>query len=118
MAGGDQLHIGTAGIGKMESSEEDVLGCERILKSRMGHLKTVFPVASGGIYPSLVPAIVKAMGRDVVINAGGGIWGHPNGGRAGATAMRDAIESAVKAIPLKKYAKAHPSLAAAIKEWD
>jgi len=87
------------------------------LRSDWHGLKTVFPVASGGIHPGIVPINVELLGKDIVINAGGGIHGHPWGTRAGAKAMRQAIEAVVKGIPLDEYAKDHPELDAALKKW-
>jgi len=117
IAGGDQLHVGTAGIGKMESEEPEVKRSIRVLTSELGGLRTAFPVASGGIHPGLVPALVKAMGSDVVINAGAGIWGHPDGGGMGASAMRQAVDATMLGVTLQQYAENHPALKHAIEHW-
>lgn len=127
LAGGDQLHTGTA-KGKMEkpsggplSEYSGVRGIRFIndfLRSDWHGLKTVMPVASGGIHPALVPANLDALGSpDLQINAGGGIHGHPWGPRAGAMAMRQAIDAYMKGIPLEEYAKDHPELAEALRYW-
>jgi len=87
------------------------------LRSEWYGLKTVMPVSSGGIHPGIVPINVKLLGNDIVINAGGGIHGHPWGTRAGAKAMRQAIDAVMKGIPLKEYAKRHPELELALKKW-
>ena len=55
----------------------------------------VFPVASGGLHPKSVPKLVKRMGKDIIIQAGGGIHGHPGGTIAGAKAMRAAVERVI-----------------------
>lgn len=49
------------------------------------HLKLAasFPVPSAGIHPGLVPLILRDFGQDVIVNAGGGIHGHPLGTIAG-----------------------------------
>lgn len=117
IAGGDQLHIGTAGIGKMESEEPEVRRSIGLLTGKLSSLRTVFPVASGGIHPRLVPALVKAMGSDVVINAGAGIWGHPDGGAAGARAMKEAVEATMLEIPLGQYSEKHQALKRALDRW-
>lgn len=119
MLGGDQLHTGS-GAGKMGSEEErkHELRCiVESLKKEWHGFKATFPVASGGIHPGLVPANFAFFGNDFVINAGGGIHGHPGGTRAGATAMRQAIEASTRGIPLDEYAKNHRELAEALKEW-
>jgi len=58
-----------------------------------------------------------AGGVDFIINAGGGIHGHPLGTRAGATAMRQAIDAAMKQIPVGEYAKTHRELRLVIEKW-
>jgi ribulose-bisphosphate carboxylase large chain len=80
-------------------------------------IKPVFGVASGGVHPGIVDKIIKLMGNDVVIQAGGGIHGHPDGTIAGAKAMRQAVDATVKKIPLKKYAETHEELKKALKKW-
>ncbi|MEM3575015.1 MAG: type III ribulose-bisphosphate carboxylase [Candidatus Bathyarchaeia archaeon] len=114
--GVDQLHIGTV-VGKMFESKEEVAGNLEALKEEMGHLKPVMPVASGGLHPALVPAIIDFFGIDVVIQAGGGIHGHPRGTIEGARAMRQAIEAALGGVPLAEYAKAHGELRMALEAW-
>ncbi|MCC5893728.1 2,3-diketo-5-methylthiopentyl-1-phosphate enolase [Exiguobacterium sp.] len=57
--------------------------------------KPILPVPSAGIHPGLVEDIIRDFGTDVVINAGGGIHGHPDGAAAGARAFRQAIEQAL-----------------------
>ena len=116
LVGGDQLHTGTA-AGKMESNVERLKEINSFLRSDWHGLKTVFPVASGGIHPALVPRNVRVLGRDIVIQAGGGIHGHPMGTRAGAKAMRQAVEAVMAGVPLEEYAKTHPELRAALEKW-
>lgn len=114
--GVDQLHVGTV-VGKMfETREEVTENCEA-LKMPMAKFKKVLPVASGGLYPSLVPALIEFFGRDFVIQAGGGIHGHKDGTAAGAKAMRQAVEAALKRINLKEFAKKHKELKAALETW-
>jgi ribulose-bisphosphate carboxylase large chain len=113
--GVDQLHTGTAEIGKMEGEETQQINS--FLKSNFFGLKTVFPVASGGLHPGSVPKLVNLLGKDIIIQAGGGIHGHPNGTIAGARAMRQAIDAVIKGIPLKKYANENEELKSAIRKW-
>ena len=129
MLGADQLHIGT-GVGKMEGSPlyikrlRDIIALQKVdEKLYLGSLaqewnnKPVMPVASGGVGPEVVDALLALHGKDVVVQAGGGIHGHPDGTRAGAKAMRQAIDAALKGIPAPKYAKTHKELANALKIW-
>jgi ribulose-bisphosphate carboxylase large chain len=114
LAGIDQLHTGTV-IGKMESRETPEIN--NFLRNDWHGLRTTLPVASGGLHPGVVPKLVKILGKDIVIQAGGGIHGHPDGTKAGAAAMRQAIDATMEGIPLIKYAKKHNELKMALKRW-
>jgi len=128
MVGVDTLHIGTA-YGKMTGGKDEVLHIEQemeqqftkrtkdYLAQKWPGVKPVFGVASGGVYPTIVPKIMKFMGNDVVIQAGGGVHGHPHGTEAGAKAMRQAVDATLKNISLKKYAEDHEELRVALKKW-
>jgi ribulose-bisphosphate carboxylase large chain len=117
LAGGDQLHTGTA-AGKMEDAGKVVREIDDFLRSDWYGLKTILPVASGGIHPGIVPDNVDALGKDILIQAGGGIHGHPEGTKAGARAMRQAIEAVMTNTPLEEYGKTHRELAMALAKWD
>ncbi|MEK8129763.1 2,3-diketo-5-methylthiopentyl-1-phosphate enolase [Paenibacillus filicis] len=81
-------------------------------------LATSFPVPSAGIHPGLVPWILRDFGHDVVVNAGGGVHGHPKGAAAGGRAFRQAIDACLAGAPLRAYAaEGHPELQAAIDAW-
>jgi ribulose-bisphosphate carboxylase large chain len=128
MVGVDTLHIGTA-YGKMTGSKDEVLHIEEEMESqftketkknlaqRWYEIKPVLGVASGGVYPTIVPKIMKFMGKDVVLQAGGGIHGHPFGTEAGAKAMRQAVDATLKKISLKEYAKTHVELEESLRKW-
>ena len=115
--GVDQLHVGTF-IGKMFETKEEVLANLNACKMPFVGLKTVLPVASGGLHPRVVPALMAIFGKDFVIQAGGGIHGHRNGTFAGATAMRQAVEATIEGKTLEQYAKAHEELRIALETWE
>jgi ribulose-bisphosphate carboxylase large chain len=115
--GVDQLHVGTV-VGKMFETKEEVADNCEALKMDMGELKPVLPVASGGLHPRLVPALMEFFGKDFVIQAGGGIHGHTEGTIAGAKAMRQAVEATRKGIPLDEYSKKHEELREALRIWS
>jgi len=128
LIGVDQIHVGTA-VGKMVGGKEEVKHVgeeieERIireghhsLEENWGEIKPVFAVCSGGLQPGLVPRLVEIMGSNIIIQAGGGIHGHPNGTKSGARAMRQALNSAMEGIPIEEYAKKHKELKIAIRKW-
>lgn len=116
MIGVDQLHVGTV-VGKMFETEREVAQNCEALRTRKIKLKPVLPVASGGLYPGLVPALIGFFGKDFVIQAGGGIHGHKDGTVAGAKAMRQAVEATLKGMTLRKFAEKHRELKSALETW-
>jgi ribulose-bisphosphate carboxylase large chain len=114
--GVDQLHVGTI-VGKMSETRNEVIENCEALKTKMGLLKRVMPVASGGLHPRLVPALIKLFGRDLVIQAGGGVHGHPGGTLAGAKAMRQAVDATLSGMTLGEYAQDHKELKLALQTW-
>jgi len=128
LIGMDQLHIGTA-IGKMEGPEKDVVNIgeeieqgmvrphSHVLAEDWGNIKPVFAVCSGGLHPGHIPALVRMLGKDIIVQAGGGVHGHPGGTIAGAKSMRQAIDAVMAGIALDEYGKTHKELGAAVKMW-
>jgi len=131
LIGVDQIHIGTAGVGKMggtkneivliEEEMEDVYipkeDKERILEQNWGNIKPTLAVASGGLSPLSLPPVMAAMGNNIVMQFGGGCHGHPQGTLKGAIAIRQALDATLKGVSLKEYAKDHIELRLAIKKW-
>jgi ribulose-bisphosphate carboxylase large chain len=116
VVGVDQLHVGTV-VGKMFETREEVLENIDACKMPMGGLKRVLPVASGGLHPRLVPALMETFGKDFVIQAGGGIHGYPDGTFAGATAMRQAVDAVLEGKTLEEYAENRKELRMALEFW-
>jgi ribulose-bisphosphate carboxylase large chain len=116
LAGGTNLHTGSY-MGKMasETLENDL--SRDALRDEWFGLKRVFPVASGGIYPAKVYGNLDGYGIDCIIQAGGGVHGHPGGTTSGARAMVQAVEAWQKQVPLLDYAKDHKELETALKFW-
>ncbi len=89
---------------------------EALLTSELPQ-KPSFPVPSAGIHPGLVPLIMGDFGPEVVVNAGGGVHGHPEGAAAGGRAFRQAVDATKAEIQLEKYAENHEELRIAIERW-
>jgi 2,3-diketo-5-methylthiopentyl-1-phosphate enolase len=109
-----------SGLGSSQSNAHTGGSAPSAVSSATGQLKlkTSFPVPSAGIHPGLVPLILKDFGQQVIVNAGGGIHGHPLGTVAGGRAFRQAIEACLAGISLKEYASSeHKELKAAIEAW-
>lgn len=116
LCGVDNLHAGAV-VGKMEGGREEVEDIYDFLRSDWYGTETVIPVASGGLHPGLVPNVVEILGNDTVVQAGGGVHGHPDGTRAGGRAMREAAEVAVSDETLKQRAEVSNELAVALEKW-
>ena len=126
LAGIDQLHTGTV-VGKMEGGSKEVVKIDNFLKEDWKHfdylqsdwssLKPTMPIASGGLHPGLVPGVVKYIGHNVIINFGGGIFGHPDGRKAGAKAARQAVDGVMQGKKLSQLVKDNKELASAVKFW-
>lgn len=117
LVGGDQLHTGTAS-GKMgHAPVDEIRGDNEALLCPCYGLKRVFPVSSGGLHPGKVAAELSALGTDIVLQAGGGIHGHPGGTEAGARAMRQAVDAFIEGVPAEEYARDHFELEQALRKW-
>ncbi len=116
MVGGTNLHIGTYS-GKMEHNISDIDRSRDILRGPWNGFKPMFPAVSGGIYPQLLKANLDHYGIDCILQAGGGIHGHPEGTVAGAKAMFQAVDAWKEGVPLEQYAKGHHELAVALQKW-
>jgi len=116
MAGGTNLHTGTY-VGKMARDIEENDQCKEALTSPWHGKKRVFPVASGGVHPGKVFGNLDGYGVDCIIQAGGGVHGHPGGTVAGARAMVQAVEAWMRKVPLQTYARDHRELEAALSLW-
>ena len=79
--------------------EENLAIRDELHSAKLG-VKRSMPVPSAGIHPGLVPRIVRDFGMDVVVNAGGGIHGHPMGTEAGGKAFVQAIEATMRSLTL------------------
>jgi len=119
LIGVDQLHIGTASVGKMyekadeareieQSIEKDSIKAHKdILSQSWADKKPVLAVASGGLHPGSIPKVIRLMGKDIVMQFGGGCHGHPGGTLSGAIAIRQAVDASMKGIGLNEYARAN-----------
>ncbi|MFW5919440.1 MAG: type III ribulose-bisphosphate carboxylase [archaeon] len=115
LVGVDHIHTGTANLGKLEN--EDTTGINDWLRSDLYGLNDVLPVASGGLHPGTVEPLLDRIGTDVMVQAGGGVHGHPDGTTAGARAFRQAVDAFQSGIDPATYAEDHPELAAALDQW-
>lgn len=132
IVGIDQLHIGTAGAGKLESGVIDTINNAEVFSKKIfipkkndlfhfkqpfWHIKECMPVASGGLHPGNIDIVVKNLGKEIVMQIGGGVLGHPNGVYAGAKAVRQALEAIMKGVDVEEYGKIYDELRIALEKW-
>ncbi|MFC0680184.1 RuBisCO large subunit C-terminal-like domain-containing protein [Lysobacter korlensis] len=94
LSGVDHLH--TNGISnKFYESDAEVLDSIAAVREPLLDQRPIVPVLSSGQWAGLAHATYTATGTtDLLVLAGGGIHGHPDGSAAGVAAMRDAWASA------------------------
>lgn len=131
LIGVDQIHVGTAHVGKMEGEIKEIQEIEdeienrimvedkkqHILEQDWHGVKPVFAVASGGLHPGSVKKLIQRMGMNIIMQFGGGIHGHKMGTVAGAKAVRQAVEAVMKGKSLQEHAKKNLELRTALKQW-
>lgn len=127
-AGVDQLHVGTI-VGKMEGDKEEILRMHEEMNEQVvepkggwlgqdwGSLKPVLSVASGGVHPFLIPAIMGHFGHEVAIMLGGGIHGHPSGTRIGAITSRKVVDAVLAGESMEDLAAREGDVGKAFEIW-
>ncbi|GIQ67607.1 2,3-diketo-5-methylthiopentyl-1-phosphate enolase [Xylanibacillus composti] len=116
LAGAD-LVLFPSPYGSVVMPKEENMAIKEALLQPDEHLKRCFPVPSAGIHPGLVPWILRDFGTEVIVNAGGGVHGHPGGAAAGGRAFRQAIDAVLRGEDLTQAAASQPELAEAIRLW-
>ena len=110
LAGGD-FQINGHPYGKFPVAYKQFYRCFKFFTQPWWNIKPMMYACSGGTTQLAVEKIIKAVGTDVMLAAGGGVHGHPDGSEAGAKSMRQAIDAAMQGIPVLEYAKDHAELA-------
>jgi 2,3-diketo-5-methylthiopentyl-1-phosphate enolase len=114
---GADLVLFPSPYGSVALEKNAALGIAKELSDPHEFWKKALPVPSAGIHPALVPKLFADFGIDSVINAGGGVHGHPSGATAGGKAFRQAIEATKKGVALEEASASHPELAEALQLW-
>ncbi|BCU83026.1 2,3-diketo-5-methylthiopentyl-1-phosphate enolase [Polycladomyces abyssicola] len=103
--------------GSVAMPRKEALKVAQHLRENNGVHRPAFPAPSAGIHPGLVPVLYRDFGRDAIVNAGGGIHGHPDGSTQGGRAFVDAIEAVVSGVTLEEKAETSAALRKAIDAW-
>jgi ribulose-bisphosphate carboxylase large chain len=114
LCGADHLH--TNGLSnKFYESDEDVLASIRAVREPLFGGYEAVPVLSSGQWAGLADATYRNVGTDdLLVLAGGGIHGHPDGVGAGVQAMRAAWDAALVGESAEQRAQQVPALARAL----
>ncbi|MBI5804074.1 hypothetical protein HY450_02425 [Candidatus Pacearchaeota archaeon] len=119
IVGCDFIHAGMWG-GYLSDSKEDLMRIMHNLRSKHefdGNFNPTVSSLSCGSHPGLVNSTVKNFGTELMMNVGGAIHGHPMGTRAGARAMRQAMDCVEQGENIYQYMLDKPELKAAIEKW-
>ncbi|MDQ1000939.1 2,3-diketo-5-methylthiopentyl-1-phosphate enolase [Neobacillus niacini] len=103
--------------GSVAMPKEEALNIANLLQSPNSIHRSAFPTPSAGIHPGLVPTIIRDFGDNIIINAGGGIHGHPQGTTAGGKAFMDVIQATISGQTLAQAADNSAELRSAIDKW-
>ena len=100
-------------------SLEEGIRTSHVKLAPLGHIKPMFPMPCAGVYPGLAPILIGEYGPDIVIPAGGGMLGHPDGYTAGAKAWQQAIAATMSTENFLDYARRpeNVELRRAIEKW-
>jgi ribulose-bisphosphate carboxylase large chain len=119
LAGADHLHVN--GLrNKFSESDETVIAAARSVIQPLFKDKpmTAVPVYSSAQTGLQAHDTYRAQGNaNLIVTAGGGIFGHPQGVSAGVAALREAWDAAQAGVDLSTYAATRPALKAALNFW-
>lgn len=120
LAGADGMHIGSIS-GKLPhliaGGEDEIKNRAMTLTSKSRSLRSMIPILSGGIHPGNVEWNLKHVGRKVILQAGSGVLGHPDGARAGGKAMRELVDGLMEGKSTVEISKNSEALFEALKKW-
>ncbi len=96
--------------GRFTHLREKFIKLFKISKAPMGHIKPMFTQTGGGINPINSMEVMKDIGNDVMLVAGGSIQEHPMGLSSGLKAMRQSIQAYMDKVPLEDASKQNKEL--------
>jgi len=119
MAGADHLHVNGLGNKFSEPDESVVEAARAVLQPLAADMPmSAMPVFSSGQTGLQARETYRVLGgADLIHTVGGGIFGHPDGVRAGVEALRASWEAAMTGVDLHDHAKHSSALSAALGFW-
>jgi 2,3-diketo-5-methylthiopentyl-1-phosphate enolase len=103
--------------GTLQFSRSEHLRLARTMTDPFHEIRPILPAPGGGLHAGMAPRLVEDLGIDFALGAGGAVHGHPMGAAAGARAIRQALDAAVRGEPLAEARAAHRELDAALDRW-
>lgn len=120
LCGADAMHVGSmkgkrphAIVGDSSQVKNNVKALQRGLKGTAPAL----PIVSGGLHPGNLAWTVQELGTDIIIQAGSGVLGHPQGPQAGARALRTVADGICAGRSLLDLAGEHEEVSTAFQAW-
>ncbi len=117
LAGADMMLVPSTWLAYQVGSLEEGLRTVSALQQKLENIRPAWPIPGGGLHPGLVSHVVREYGPDLILAAGGGLLGHPQGPAAGVKAFRQSIDAVMAGVEVEEWAKEHPELRAALDTW-
>ncbi|MDK2865729.1 MAG: hypothetical protein PWP51_217 [Clostridiales bacterium] len=114
---GADLVVNSSPYGKFDILHSKYMKITQALTSDLYDIKPSLPLYGGGVIPGLVKQTLTDAGIDCILGVGAGVHAHPMGPKAGAIAMRQAIDIIVAGKDLKTEAAGKKELEEAIRVW-
>jgi 2,3-diketo-5-methylthiopentyl-1-phosphate enolase len=116
LAGADII-VYPSPYGTLQYSRSKHLRLAQVMTDPFFGIRRTVPTPGGGLHAGYAPRLFDDLGIDYAIGAGGAVHGHPMGAAAGARAIRQAMDAAIRGETLADAAADHPELAAALALW-
>lgn len=119
LAGVDHLHVNGLRNKFSENDESVIVAAQSVAQPLFdSNAMKAVPVFSSAQTGLQAYDTFNAVGSsDLIVTAGGGIFGHPDGVAAGVSALKQAYDAAEKGMDLQTFAQSHPELKRALTFW-
>ncbi len=127
LQGASGIHVGTMGFGKMEGEAGDRVIAHMITEDSADGaffhqewlgMNPTTPIISGGMNALRMPGFFTNLGHsNLIMTAGGGAFGHLDGGAAGATSLRQAEQCWKASADPVEFARDHREFARAFESF-
>ncbi len=127
LQGTSGIHTGTMGFGKMEGKKDDRniaymlesgTACGPYFHQNWHGMKPTTPIISGGMNALRAPDFFNNLGHsNLIMTAGGGVYGHIDGATAGAISLRQAEQCWRSGADPVEFAQDHVEFARAFESF-